>query len=410
MSERFDVIIVGGGLVGATAAVALARAGRRVAVIEAQNRPGGSAAPQAAKPSHDDRTLVINAASLNILGHLQLLPEPAVRCPISSIRITRQGGLGNLTLNARDYGRDPFGQVIVAQELGRVALAALTEHEHIREYCPDRLIRWTTAADGVEVELESGQRLNSRLLIGADGNQSVVRQQAELTCLRHDYGQSAMIFNVRPQKPATGTAFERFTAQGPLALLPQPEGRMGVVWIDSTSAIDEAMGWDDDRLLGSLRQRFGPDLGRFEQAGKRARYPLVRQRTTVPIADRVVLIGNAANAVHPVSAQGFNLGLRDVAGLVDALADWDDLNLEQALQHYARQRAPDQDATVRYTDTLARAFTNPSGLARLASGLGLVAHAALPGLRHRLVQAAMGFRQPVSSLARAGYGEHSRLP
>jgi 2-octaprenyl-6-methoxyphenol hydroxylase len=403
MSDAYDILIVGGGLVGASAAVALARSGRSVALIEAQARASGSA-----PPSHDDRTLVINAASLNILDHLDLLPAAAARCPIRRIRITRQGGFGHLTLQAENYGRDEFGQVIVARKLGEVALAALRSHDGITEFCPARVADWTRSGDQVEVTLDDGRQLTAKLLIGADGNDSQVRTHAGLHCQHHAYRQSAMIFNVRPGRSTQNTAYERFTLRGPLALLPQPAGRMGVVWIDSDAAIDEAMAMDDESLVERLFQRFGPELGGFAEPGKRARYPLVRQRTAWPIAERVVVIGNAANAVHPVSAQGFNLGLRDVAGLVDALARQDDPGQARALQHYVRLRQADQDATVRYTDTLARAFTNPSGLARLATGLGLAAHAGLPGLRHRLVQAAMGFRQPVATLARGRRGTFQR--
>ncbi len=402
MTKTFDVVIVGGGLVGASAAVALAQAGRSVAVVEAQARPhrSPSGSHAAARSSHDDRTLVINAASLNILSRLDLLPAPDSRCPITTIEVTRQGGFGKLTLNAADHGREEFGLVIVARELGHVALNALQTHERITEFCPDRLAGWTTHPDHVVLELDSGQQLRAQLLIGADGNDSSVRQQADLHCQRHAYGQSAMIFNVLPERPSRATAHERFTPQGPLALLPQPAGRMGVVWIDSDAAIDAAMGLDDQRLTERLQQRFGNGLGAFRRPGKRARYPLIRQRTARPVGERLVLIGNAANAVHPVSAQGFNLGLRDVAGLVDALQDQADPGNDEALAAYMRSRSADQDATVRYTDTLARAFTNPSGLARLATGLGIAVHAGLPGLRHRLVQAAMGFRHPIASLAR----------
>lgn len=427
MSDAFDCAIIGGGLVGATCAVALARSGRSVALVEARARPdadptssagrtdpqrhqdGGQdqdpkKGPETAGPetrlSHDDRTLVINAASLNILANLELLPDPAVRCPIGTIDISRQGGFGRLTLRAADHGREEFGQVIVARELGLIALDAIQQNGRITEFCPDRLATWATHPDSISLRLESGAELTTRLLIGADGNDSLVREQAGLACRRHAYGQSAMIFNVRPERSTPTTAFERFTPRGPLALLPQPQGRMGVVWIDGDPEIDEAMAWDDAELSDRLQRRFGPRMGRFKEAGRRARYPLIRQRTPCPIAERLVVIGNAANAVHPVSAQGFNLGLRDVAGLVDALTDRDDPGDSSALRDYFVARREDQAATVRYTDTLARAFTNPSGLARLGAGLGIVAHAGLPGLRHRLVHAAMGFRPPVASLAR----------
>jgi 2-octaprenyl-6-methoxyphenol hydroxylase len=417
MSRDVDCVIIGGGLVGATMAVALARAGRAVALVEAQKRPApepasgsGDGASASTRLSHDDRTLVINAASLNILGNLGLLPDSSVRCPIDTIDVTRQGGFGRLSLNASDHGRSCFGQVIVARELGRIALASLRQNEQITEYCPDRLKDWTADADGVSIRLDSGAELRAGLLIGADGNDSSVRAQAGLACHRHEYGQSAMIFNVVPERPTPATAHERFTPQGPLALLPQPQGRMGVVWIDTDAAIDAAMGLDDAALCDRLRQRFGSGMGHFGQPGKRARYPLIRQRTPHPVGERVAVIGNAANAVHPVSAQGFNLGLRDVAGLVDATAGVDDLGDPSSLAAYAAARRDDQGATVRYTDTLARAFTNPSSLAQFGAGLGIIAHAGLPGLRHRLVHAAMGFRAPLPSLARPPATEDSKTP
>ncbi len=394
MSAVFDVAIVGGGLVGASAGIALARAGRRVALIEAAARQ------DEAQPSYDDRTLVINAASLNILGALDLLPESADRCPIEGIEISRAGQPGHVSLRASDHGRSCFGEVIVARRLGACLLEALAGTPDLAEYCPARLAGMEIGHEQVQLGLEDGQSLSARLVIGADGNHSRVRDLAGLHCDRHAYGESAMIFNVQPERVAPGIAHERFTDRGPLALLPQPAGRCGVVWIDRDAAIDQAMQLDDEPLCRALGERFGPALGRFSRPGKRARYSLVRQRTPRPIADRCVLIGNAANAVHPVSAQGFNLGLRDVAGLVDALAGHADPGQSETLEHYARLRQDDQEATVRYTDTLARAFTNPSVLARLATSFGLVAHAGLPGLRHRLVRAAMGFREPVASLAR----------
>lgn len=390
----FDVIFAGGGLVGAAAAVGLARAGRRVAVIEATERAANH------QPSYDDRTLVINAASLNILKALKLLPDSLARTPVRRIRITRSGGFGLLELRAADYQREQFGAVIVARELGNVMLDALHAAPGITELCPALLETFTVKTDHVSVRLGDGSQVTTRLLVGADGTRSMVRQIAGLASQHRDYGQSAMIFNVRPAQAPADTAWERFTPQGPLALLPQPEGRLGVVWIDASPEIETAMDWDDDTLTRQLDRRFGPSLGGFSRPGKRACYPLVMQRTPRPVGERVAVIGNAANSVHPVSAQGFNLGLRDVAGLVEVLERHEDVGCAEALADYAEHRFSDQEATVRYTDTLARAFTNPSLLARAGTGLGLAAHAVVPGLSRRLVQAAMGFREPVSHLAR----------
>ena len=390
----FDVILAGGGLVGSAVAIGLAKSGRRVAVIEAAERSANH------QPSYDDRTLVINAASLNILKGFELLPDSLTRMPVREIRITRAGGFGRLNLRASDYQREYFGAVIVARELGNVMLEALTRQDGLTQICPARLETFSVEPQHVRVRLDTGQILNCRLLVGSDGTNSMVRQIAGITSQRHDYGQSAMIFNVQPGQVRPDIAWERFTPQGPLALLPQPEGRLGTVWIDQTEQIDEVMTWDDRLLVQRLAARFGSALGEFSNPGKRARYPLVRQRTPTPAADRVVLVGNAANSVHPVSAQGFNLGLRDVAALTETLERHDDPGNDAALSDYLDARRHDQEATVRYTDTLARAFTNPSLLARAGAGFGLAAHAAVPGLSRRLVQAAMGFRDPVTRLAR----------
>ena len=392
--KDFDVIVAGGGLVGAAAALGLAQAGHRVAVIEASARRANH------QPSYDDRTLVVNAASLNILSGLGLLPAELTRMPVREIRITRAGGFGTLQLKAEQHQREFFGAVIVARELGNVMLDALPAQSGITELCPARLETFTVETDHVRVRLGDGTLIRGRLLIGSDGTHSMVRQSAGIESAHHDYGQSAMIFNVRPASAPAGVAWERFTPRGPLALLPQPEGRLGVVWIDRSEAIDEAMSWEDHELIARLDRRFGPSLGGFNSPGARARYPLVRQRTRRPIAERVAVIGNAANSVHPVSAQGFNLGLRDAASLIETLQGSGDPGSPETLEAYARSRYPDQEATVRYTDTLARAFTNPSLLARFGAGLGLAAHAAVPGLSRRLVRSAMGFRDPVTRLAR----------
>ncbi len=392
--KRFDVVIVGGGLAGSALAVALGRAGRSVALIEAAPRKAGD------RPSFDDRTLVVNAASLNILTNLGILDPDLAACDIRHIEITRAGAPGHLTLSAADYGYERFGAVIVARELGAAMLSALEHTEGVEEFCPTSLDRFRATDKQVELQLADGRQLITDLLVGADGTNSLVRELAGMTSRRHDYGQSAMIFNVLTEQHRPDTAFERFTIDGPLALLPQPAGRMGVVWVGDSHRIQSAADMDDSELASRLQQRFGSGLGNFKQPGRRARYPLTQLRTEHPVARRTAVIGNAANTVHPVSAQGFNLGLRDVAALADVIASAEDPGSTEALAQYLAARRHDQSSTVAYTDTLARAFTNPSLAGQLASSLGLVAHAAWPSLSARLVRSAMGFREPVSSLAR----------
>ncbi|MBS3743110.1 MAG: FAD-dependent monooxygenase [Wenzhouxiangellaceae bacterium] len=396
--HQHDIVIAGGGMAGASLAVGLAGAGFDVAIIEAVDRSADR------QPSYDDRTLVVNRASLNILAHLGILDDALPRRPIRHIDVTRAHGFGHVRLDAAEHGLDHFGAVVVARELGNRLLTCLEKDEGITEYCPERLETFQVdedpEADRVYIRLASGTQIETRLLVAADGTGSAVRQAAGIASTLHDYHQSAMIFNVMAEPASSDTAHERFTPEGPLAFLPQPEGRFGVVWIDSTDRIEEAMAFGDGELLARLTQRAGSGFRNFSQPGKRARYPLRLLRTPVPIGKRVVCIGNAANTVHPVSAQGFNLGLRDVAGLIEVLGEAHDPGAPVWMARYVQARKADQADTVRYTDTLARAFTNPSLPFRIGTGLGLAAHALLPGLKRRLVTSAMGFREPVSKLAR----------
>jgi len=277
----------------------------------------------------------------------------------------------------------------------------------LHEYCPAELASFTQDDDLVSISLSDGRTLTTKVLIGADGTHSRVRELAGMRCHAHDYGQTAMIFTTAPEHPTPDTAHERFTAQGPLAVLPLAKGRAGIVWIDQTEKVEDALTLSDDALAAQLQARLNSRLGAMRKLGKRATYPLVMRHTPTPVNRRVVVVGNAANAVHPVSAQGLNLGLRDAAMFIEVMTDLikqqPDSDPVTQLSRYAQLRAEDQAATVRYTDTLARGFAHPWPLARWVSGLGLAAHAAAPPLSRRLAQAAMGFRQPVSRLA-AGIG------
>ncbi|HEY7905425.1 MAG TPA: FAD-dependent monooxygenase, partial [Wenzhouxiangella sp.] len=341
----FDVVVSGGGLVGASVALGLADRGLNIALIEPTEHH------HQPLPSHDERTLVLNAASLNVLDNLDLLPDDLIRVPVRHIHINRQHGFGHLHLNALEHAdligedTDPtrpyFGQVVVARALGQCMLDRLANHPSIEIFCPQALVGFKDGPTHVDVSLDDGTTLSTRVLVGADGTQSLIRQQLGLPLDHHDYSQRAMVFNVAAEKPMPETAFERFTAQGPLALLPQAQGRYGVVWIDETQAIDEALKWSDETLMSALYERFGPRLGGFSKPSPRASYPLIKQHSPQVVSGRVVLVGNAANAVHPVSAQGFNLGLRDVAGLIDALCPALDEDVAQALLAYQRTRADD---------------------------------------------------------------------
>lgn len=388
-----DIVIAGGGLAGSSLAIGLAQTGFDVAVIEAIARDGEK------QSNPDRRTLVLNRASLNILGRLGVLEDALVQQPIRRIEVGRAGGFGHVTLRASAHGLERFGSVIVASILGERLLDA-QRSAGVTEYCPERVETFQTVDDRVEIRLAGGTKIQAMLLVAADGTGSMVRQAAGIASRLHDYRQSALIFGVAARPESTDIAHERFTSDGPLAFLPQPGGRYGCVLVGPSAMIDEAREWSDERLLAEVGRKCSSALTEFSDPGSRSVYPLKLLRTEIPIADRVVAIGNAANTVNPVSAQGLNLGLRDVAGLIEVLESANDPGAPTWMARYLGLRRRDQAETVRYTDTLARAFTNSSLPFRWGTGIGLAAHALIPALQRRLVRSAMGFRESRLRMAR----------
>ena len=422
-AAEVDIAIVGGGLVGASFALALRRfyqrnvqqygstRGLRVAVIEPFT-PGTDV-----RPSYDDRTLVLNEVSGQIvqqLGLHNLLQQHGE--PIRSIHVSDRGHPGRTMLRASEHQRDAFGHVVVAREIGRAMFTVIEQANSTDSSRPDVHLQWLSPArlqqlqidsDGVELQLSGAQqRLRCQLVIGADGTDSMVRQQAGLPARQHDYRQTAIICNVTPQQHHGGCAFERFTDSGPLALLPQPGGRVGVVMCVDNATATDLLALTDEDFLRHLQQRFGQRLGQLQQIGKRASYPLRLLAAQHHVRQRVVVVGNAAHTIHPVSAQGFNLGLRDAWVLAETLARaWaqppfvaDTASITAMLSDYQARRDSDQRETIRYTDSLARLYSNPSSPARLLRGAGLIAHQLLPGLQQTLVQRAMGYRSSLPDL------------
>ena len=324
--------------------------------------------------------------------------------PIREVIVTELGRPGRVVLAPSEMGLDAFGHVVEARIFGATVLQELERIENIDLLCPAMVTGVRTGAEHATLDIESGGdeiSLQARLLVAADGARSTVRRLLEIPAREHDYGQTAVICNITPQIAHRGRAFERLTATGPFAVLPHVNDRCGLVWSVAGSESERLLAMPGEEFLAEARQRFGSELGDFVRLGARSAYPLKLVRAKQDVHERLVILGNAAHAIHPIGAQGFNLGLRDVAVLAEVLSGiaGQDPGSEAALRAYSDWRRPDHDTTIAWSDGMARLFANPSPAAALLRSAGLFAHALIPGLRRRLTSSAMGYRGRVPRLA-----------
>jgi len=398
MTDRHDVVIVGGGLVGASLAIALARQGVEVGLVEA--------APAGQMPAvFDQRNLSFAAATVNALtalGVMQQLRTPTG--PIRRIHISRQGDFGRVRLEAQDYGRATFGQVVVARDFGEALEARLDGLSGLTRYRPARFVGFAPDEAGHRAlriaDAEGERTLHARLVVAADGTRSAVREALGIGVDEHDYGQTLFIARVRATQAPDGTAYERLGDDGPTALLPRGDRHWGVVHGVAREQAETVAALDDAAWLARLQRAVGWRIGRLVASGERSAYPIVRVVAQRLVADRAVVLGNAAQTIHPIGAQGFNLGLRDALTLAEEIARGDDPGAASRLAAYAARRREDRERTLAFSDGLARLTANPSPLLKPVRSAGLVAMEAQPSLQAFLVGGAMGFRGDVPALCR----------
>ena len=397
-----DIAIVGGGMVGATLALALAPLGRRIALIEAVPHDADG------QPSFDERTTALSNGSRRVLETLGVWDSVAYAAtPIAKIHVSDQGRFGFARIDAAAQGLEAMGYVVPNRVLGAVLWAHLQACPTVSTYCPAELVavRPGDAAVGLDLALADGATaaLEARLVIAADGIRSAVRAAFGVAAESRDYGQTAVITTVLPQRFHDNVAYERFTEMGPLALLPLGDGRCTLVLTLETALATEAMGWGDTRFLDEVQRRFGFRLGRFLQVGRRVAYPLSLTRSTRTSAPRCAIVGAAAQGLHPVAGMGFNLGLRDMASLAELLADLPpdaDCGDAQLLAAYDTWRAADRRAIIGFTDGLVRVFSSPSGVVRRLRNLALLAFDLLPPAKAALSALSTGASGRIPKLSR----------
>jgi 2-octaprenyl-6-methoxyphenol hydroxylase len=401
-ADHYDLVIVGGGMVGASLAIALGGGPLRIALLEAVPFRAD------AQPSYDDRAIALAYGTHRIFTGMGLWE--ALRgetTPIHSIHISDRGHFGFTRLDCRDEGVEALGYVAVSRAMGAVLVERLQQLPNVDVLCPAPVSNVVIGGHHAEVVIDGAgapRRLTANLVVAADGASSRVRDWLGIGALRWEYGQTAVITNITPERPHHNRAFERFTDSGPLALLPMADNRCSVVWTVRGKHADEVMALDEASFLNALQERFGGRLGTFLRTGARRAYPLMLVRAEEHVRPRLALIGNAAHTLHPVAGQGFNLGLRDVAVLAEVLSDaaaaGRDIGTLDVLQSYAQWRRRDQFKMIAFTDGLARVFANPLAPLRVLRDVGLLAVDVVPYIKHTLTRHTMGLAGKLPRLAR----------
>jgi 2-octaprenyl-6-methoxyphenol hydroxylase len=399
MDREVDVAIVGGGMVGASFALALRSTGLRVLLVE--NVPADSAS----QPSFDERTTALGNGSRQIFETLgvwsAMQPESA---PIRSIHVSDAGRFGVARLDAREQGIDAFGYVVPNRVIGRVLWQALRNSPNLSLAVPAKLEAASQIDDAVVLDVVTAGRretVRAAVAVAADGAGSVLRASAGLAADVEDYDQVAIVLNAATDRPGHGEAFERFTPSGPLAVLPVAGGGYAVIWAVKPDRAAELMALDEGAFADELLAAFGWRAGRWNRVGRRHTYPLTLSRAADTVAGRIVLIGNAAQALHPVAGQGFNLGLRDAATLAEMLARAAERpDFPELLTRFAAWRAEDRKGVTQFTDGLVKLFGSQlPGVGALRT-VGLLLFDLSPTAKRALSRVSWGFAGRMPRLAR----------
>lgn len=398
----FDLLIIGGGMVGATLACALGDTPLRIAVVEAHE-----AQTEWPEEGFDIRVSAITRATQRVFEAVGAWEGMAQRrvCPYQHMHVWDATGSGSIDFDAADIGEPDLGLIVE----NRVILAALLERmaafDNVELLCPARVGELERSADGVSLTLEDGRTLRARVIIGADGANSWVREQAGIDTTGWAYDQTAVVATIKTSRHHQETCWQRFMPSGPLAFLPLPGGYSSIVWSTTPERAAELVEMDESRFLDQLQLAFGDKLGRMESTGPRGAFPLLLRHANRYSDERLVLVGNAAHAIHPLAGQGLNLGVSDVAALAEVLLqaqqDGQDIGELAVLRRYERWRKADNVAVMAAMDGFKRLFSNDNGALKLLRNAGLkLADRALPA-KNLLIRRAMGLSGDLPRLSRS---------
>jgi len=400
-TSNYDIVIVGGGMVGISLALLLrAHQPWKILLVEAQELAASDSPVSGAySSSFDARSTALSWSSRNIYQSIGVWPKLKRHLTaISQIHVSDRGHAGLTRIDAQDANVDALGYVVENQWLGSVLLNQLAETD-IQLLGSAGVETIVPLSTGMRLEVqhtsEQPQTIETKLLVIADGAGSGTAQKLGIESQSSAYGQTGIIANISLEKPHGGVAYERFTDQGPMALLPLTDfkgrPRSALVWTQPSDMAELLMAADEQSFLEQLQLRFGYRLGHFRQLGERVSYPLALTTATEQVRRHLVVIGNAAHSLHPVAGQGFNLSLRDAAGLASCLAQAGDAIGDLAvLQNYQQQQATDQRNTVLFSHSLPKLFGLSSSVVALGRNSGLLAMDLIPSLRNSFAQFGMG--------------------
>lgn len=388
-----SVIIVGGGMAGATLALAistLTRGKLPVSLIEAV------APDSTAHPGFDARAIALAKGTCQQLDRIGIWTAIA-NCATATktVHVSDRGHAGFVTLEAEDFQIDALGHVVELHDIGLRLFGLLRKAPGVTLHCPQRVASFSRNEHRVNVVLDNGVELQGNVLVAADGTRSKLAAQCGVTWQPQSYQQIAVIANVTTSEPHNGRAFERFTEHGPIAMLPMSDGRCSLVWCHALEARAEVESWSEAEFCQQLQRAFGWRLGRITHAGVRHHYPLALTTASQTVSHRLALVGNAAQTLHPIAGQGFNLGLRDVMSLAEGLAQahatGTDVGSFPVLAAWQQRRAADKAATIGVTDGLVQLFANRWTPLIAGRNLGLMAMEHFTPARDVLAQRTLGW-------------------